>query len=164
MARLSAGILPYRLRNENNLEVFIVHPGGPLWTSRDQHSWSVAKGEVESGENPSQVAEREFAEEVGVPAPEGTRHYLGIIAQSGGKRVMAWAVEAPNFEVAEAKSNKFEIEWPPRSGIRKTFPEIDRAQWFHVSIARQKLLLSQSAFIDQLIRVLHGKGIKVIST
>ncbi len=158
MAKLSAGLLPYRITGEDVLELFIVHPGGPFWATKDHHAWSVAKGEHEPTDDPAAAAEREFAEEVGVPAPPGPRVDLGSVEQPGGKLVRVWAVEAPRFEVERVVSNEFEMVWPPRSGRRQSFPEVDRAEWLTAALARQKLLKGQTAFVDQLVERLSETG------
>ncbi|HEX3841248.1 MAG TPA: NUDIX domain-containing protein [Acidimicrobiales bacterium] len=162
--KLSAGLLPYRVSGDGILEVFVVHPGGPFWARKDLHAWSVAKGEYEEQDDPALEAEREFAEEVGVPAPPGTRLDLGQIKQPGGKLVRAWAVEAPDFEVDEVVSNCFETEWPPKSGRRQSFPEVDRAEWMSAAVAREKLTKGQVPFIDRLIEVLREAGTEVRET
>ncbi len=158
MAKLSAGLLPYRITNQYVLELFIVHPGGPFWATKDHRAWSVAKGEYEELDDPAAAAEREFAEELGVPAPPGPRLDLGQVKQPGGKLVRVWAVESPRFEVEHLLSNEFEMEWPPRSGRRRSFPEVDRAQWLPAAVARQKLVKGQVAFVDRLIERLTDTG------
>ncbi len=151
MPKFSAGLLPYRFAGDDGLELFVVHPGGPFWANKDLHAWSIAKGEHDETDDPAAAAEREVAEELGVPAPPGFRTDLGQITQAGGKRVRVWAVEAPAFEVAEVVSNEFEMEWPPKSGRRQSFPEVDRAEWMPVVTARLKLVKGQVSFIDRLI-------------
>jgi predicted NUDIX family NTP pyrophosphohydrolase len=149
MVAHSAGLLLVRLTAEGNPEVLLVHPGGPYWSRRDAGAWSIPKGEVEEGEAPSAVAEREFAEELGRRAPDGPRTDLGEITQAGGKRVRAWAIEG-DFDASDITSNQFEMEWPPRSGRRQMFPEVDRAAWFSLEVARQKLITAQVDFLDRL--------------
>jgi predicted NUDIX family NTP pyrophosphohydrolase len=146
--RRSAGILLYR-RRPTGTEVLIVHPGGPYFARRDAGWWSIPKGEVGSGEEELASARREFEEELGIPVPEGESVPLGEVVQTGGKRVVAWAVEG-DADVATISSNTFEMEWPPRSGRRRSFPEVDRALWCSVEEARLKLLAGQSAFLDRL--------------
>jgi predicted NUDIX family NTP pyrophosphohydrolase len=158
MARLSAGLLPFRITGGHRLELFLVHPGGPFWVNKDQHAWSVAKGEHGALDEPSAAAEREFAEELGVPAPPGPRIDLGQIKQSGGKLVRVWAIEAPRFEVEHVVSNEFEIEWPPGSSQRRSFAEVDRAEWMPAAVARQKLVKGQVALVDRLIERLRDTG------
>jgi predicted NUDIX family NTP pyrophosphohydrolase len=159
MPKFSAGLLPYRITSDNVLEVFVVHPGGPFWVNKDLQAWSIAKGEHDEGEEPALAAEREFAEELGVPPPPGSRIDLGQITQSSGKRVRVWAVEAPGFEVEVVASNQFEMEWPPKSGRRQSFPEVDRAEWMPAAAARRRLVKGQVAFIEQLTERLRQTGI-----
>ncbi|HEY1465890.1 MAG TPA: NUDIX domain-containing protein [Acidimicrobiales bacterium] len=149
MAALSAGLLLFRRGVEGNPEVLLVHPGGPFWSRKDAGAWSIPKGEVEAGEEPAAVAEREFAEELGRPAPDGPRTDLGEITQAGGKRVRSWAVEG-DFDATDITSNQFEMEWPPRSGRRQSFPEVDRAAWFSLDDACQKLIAAQVDLLDRL--------------
>lgn len=148
MARLSAGLLLYR-RGPGGVEVLLVHPGGPFWARRDAGAWSVPKGEHGADEDPRAAAEREFAEELGQPAPPGPRRALGALRQAGGKVVEAWAV-AGDFDAAAVVSNTFEMEWPRRSGRIQRFPEVDRAAWYPLGEARHKLLASQRPFLDRL--------------
>jgi predicted NUDIX family NTP pyrophosphohydrolase len=150
----SAGLMPFRLLPTGDLEVFVVHPGGPFWAGKDDRAWSVAKGEYEPGEDPRVTAHREFVEEVGVEAPSGRTFDLGEVKQPSGKRVQVWAIEAPDFEVATVHSNEFELEWPPRSKRIQMFPEVDRAEWVPVARARTKLVEGQVEFIDRLISTL----------
>jgi predicted NUDIX family NTP pyrophosphohydrolase len=154
----SAGLLPYRVVDNEALDLFLVHPGGPLWASRDEHAWSVAKGEYDEDEDALAAAEREFAEEVGVRPPSGERVDLGEVRQASGKLVCAWAVEAPQFRVANVQSNEFELEWPPKSGRRQLFPEVDRAEWMTAVSARRRLVKAQIVFVDRLVRRLQLTG------
>jgi predicted NUDIX family NTP pyrophosphohydrolase len=147
-ARLSAGILLFRER-EGRLEVLLGHPGGPFFTKKDEGSWTVLKGETDPGEDLQAVARREFAEETGSQPPEGTMLELGEIRQKGGKTVVAWAL-AGDLDPATARSNTFEMEWPPRSGRRRAFPEIDRVDWFDLEAARRKILPAQVQLLDRL--------------
>src|SRR6476661_9107340 len=147
-ARHSAGILLFRER-EGGLEVLLGHPGGPFFAKKDEGSWSVLKGEAEPGEDPQAVARREFAEETGHEAPDGTMLELGEILQKGGKTVVAWAL-AGDLDPAAARSNTFEMEWPPRSGRTGEFPEIDRVAWFRPAEARERIKETQVPFIDRL--------------
>jgi predicted NUDIX family NTP pyrophosphohydrolase len=151
MAALSAGILPYRILPDGSVEVLLVHPGGPYWRSKDHHAWSVAKGEYQSGQDPERAAEREFAEELGVPVPAGRRLDLGEVTQAGGKRVRVWAVDVGDQPLEIGASNHFEMEWPPGSGHRRSLPEVDRAEWAPVVLARQRLVAAQTAFLDRLL-------------
>jgi predicted NUDIX family NTP pyrophosphohydrolase len=149
MVARSAGLLLFRRAAGGDAEVLLVHPGGPYWSRRDAGAWSIPKGEVEEGEEPSAVAEREFAEELGRPAPAGSRLDLGEITQAGGKRVRAWAVEG-DFDASDLMSNQFEMEWPPRSGRRQSFPEVDRAGWFPIAVAAEKLVAAQVELLGRL--------------
>jgi predicted NUDIX family NTP pyrophosphohydrolase len=150
----SAGLLPYRFGAAGALEVLVVHPGGPLWASRDDGAWSIAKGEYGPGEDAEQAAEREFAEELGQPPPPGPRLDLGELRQPSGKRVRVFAVEG-DLDVESVSSNEFEMEWPPRSGEYRSFPEVDRAAWLPVALARHKLLAGQVGFLDRLLELLE---------
>jgi predicted NUDIX family NTP pyrophosphohydrolase len=147
--RLSAGLLLYRFNNEAQIEILLVHPGGPFWAKKDDRVWSIPKGEYDAGEQPLEAAEREFEEELGQPAPAGTRIDLGALDQSSAKRVHAWAIEA-DFNAESITSNSFEMEWPPKSGTLVEFPEVDRATWFTLLEARGKLLPGQVGFLDRL--------------
>ena len=147
MPKTSAGLLPYR-RREGRLEVFLVHPGGPFWARKDAHAWSVAKGEAGAEEDPLAAARREFAEETGF-APDGPVLALRPVRQPGGKLVHVWAVEA-ELDPAAIRSNSFALEWPPRSGRTRDFPEIDRAGWFDLAEARGKIHKGQVAILDEL--------------
>jgi predicted NUDIX family NTP pyrophosphohydrolase len=155
MPKYSAGLLPYRINGSDSLEVLLVHPGGPFWAKKDEGAWSIPKGEYEPAAepNPLAVAEREFEEELGSPAPVGDRLQLGELKQPSGKRIVAWAVRC-DLDTSKVTSNTFEMEWPPRSGTMQFFPEVDRAAWFSMSEARLKLLKGQQPFLDQLIGVL----------
>lgn len=148
MTRRSAGILMYRRRN-GALEVLLVHPGGPFWARRDRGAWSIPKGEYDAGEEPLAAACRECREELGA-AVAGPFTALGMLVQPSRKEITAFAVEG-EFAVADLKSNTFELEWPPRSGRRRQFPEVDRAAWFGVKEARERILPGQAAFIDRLL-------------
>jgi predicted NUDIX family NTP pyrophosphohydrolase len=148
MKRRSAGILMYK-RAGGHLLLLLVHPGGPFWAKKDLGAWSIPKGEYAEDEDPFAVAKREFAEELGT-APEGEFSTLGELIQPSRKIVTAWAVEG-DFDVARMRSNTFELEWPPKSGRKKEFPEVDRAEWFTPEQARLKILSGQREFIDRLI-------------
>lgn len=150
MAATSAGILLHRRRG-SSLELLLVHPGGPFWAKRDEGAWSIPKGEVEDGEDPRACALRELREELG-PAVEldpATLAELGTVRQKAGKLVHCWVAEG-EFDPGELRSNTFEIEWPPRSGHRREFPEVDRAEWFDLELARAKINPAQAAFLDRL--------------
>jgi predicted NUDIX family NTP pyrophosphohydrolase len=153
MKKRSAGILMYR-RTGPELEVLLVHPGGPFWAKKDLGAWSIPKGEFEEGEEPLAAAKREFREELGAEAEgalvNGAFLELGTLVQPSRKEVVAWAVEG-DFAVAELRSNTFELEWPPKSGRKKQFPEVDRAAWFGLDDARGKILRGQIEFIDRLV-------------
>jgi len=149
MPKESAGLLLYR-RSNGLLEVFLVHPGGPFWAKKDAGSWSIPKGEIEAGEDLLEAAKREFQEETGL-VPVGTFQPLEPIRQKGGKIVHAWAAEC-DLDSATIKSNTFSMEWPPRSGKMQEFPEIDRAGWFEIGVAKRKILKSQLALLEQLAR------------
>ncbi|HEX4035046.1 MAG TPA: NUDIX domain-containing protein [Solirubrobacteraceae bacterium] len=156
-ARQSAGILLFRrLESKAEPEVLLGHPGGPFFTRKDAGYWSIPKGEPESvGEDLLAVAHREFAEEVGHQAPSaqpdgGAPISLGTVVQKGGKVVHAWAIEG-DLDPAVASSNEFELEWPPRSGLRERFPELDRVAWFAPAEARLRLKAAQIPFIDRLV-------------
>ena len=151
MAKRSAGLLMYRRRNRE-LEVFLVHPGGPLWARKDAGAWSIPKGEFGADENPLDAARREFTEETGLTVT-GRLQPLEPIRQSGGKVVHAWAVEGDGDPDA-IRSNTFAMEWPPRSGRQQEFPEVDRAAWFTLDEARDKILRSQQPLLDQLDKIL----------
>ncbi|HZP10774.1 NUDIX domain-containing protein [Methyloceanibacter sp.] len=154
MAKLSAGILMYRGKGPL-LEVLLVHPGGPFWAKKDKGAWSIPKGEYEQGENPLAVARREFEEELGAAPPSGDYRMLGEIRQPSRKLITAFAVQG-DFDPARLKSNRFEMEWPPKSGKIQSFPEVDRAAWFGVDEARQRMLPGQAPFVDRLLAILEG--------
>ena len=147
MAR-SAGILLYRLR-DGAPEVLLVHPGGPYWAKKDAGAWSIPKGEYEDEEEAQACALREFEEETGTALPAGSLADLGTARLKSGKLIAAWAVEG-DLDAEAITSNTFEMEWPPRSGRTQTFPEVDRADWFGLDEAREKLNPAQGAFLDRL--------------
>jgi predicted NUDIX family NTP pyrophosphohydrolase len=149
----SAGLLLYRNRGED-LEVLLVHPGGPFWAKRDAGAWSIPKGEYEPGsEDPLAAARREFAEELGVQAPDGEVIDLGEVRQRSGKVVRAWAL-AGDLDVGEVRSNTCMIEWPPRSGRQLEIPEVDRAEYFATATARLKINPAQADLLDRLEQAL----------
>jgi predicted NUDIX family NTP pyrophosphohydrolase len=152
--RQSAGLLLYR-RNGNGVEVLLGHPGGPFWRNKDLGSWSIPKGLIAEGEKPLAAARREFTEETG-HRPRGKSLPLGEARQPGGKMVQAWAVEG-DWDAASLKSNMFEMEWPPRSGRRHSFPELDRAEWFDLAEAQAKILKGQAIFLTRLLEKLAGE-------
>ncbi len=133
------------------------HPGGPLWAKKDAGHWTVVKGEIDPEEAPQDVARREFLEETGHELPSGPMVDLGEIRQKSGKVVLAWAVEG-DLDPAAAFSNTFEMEWPPRSGLRASFPEIDRVEWFDLEEARHRIKDAQSPFLDRLEAALEHSG------
>src|SRR4051794_25691904 len=147
-SKRSAGIVLYRLSG-GEPEVLLVHPGGPFWTNKDEGAWSIPKGEYDDAEDPQACAPREFHEETGTELAPGGLPALGSVKQRGGKHVTAWA-GGGDPDAAPIKSNTFEMEWPPRSGDRQSFPEVYRAGWFALDTARHKMNQAQSAFIDRL--------------
>jgi predicted NUDIX family NTP pyrophosphohydrolase len=150
----SAGLLLFRQRDKS-VQVLLGHPGGPLWSRKDQGAWTIPKGLIGPGESPLSAAQREFAEETGY-RPGGKTVPLGSAKQPGGKVVHVWAIEG-DWDPADLQSNTFEMEWPPRSGRRQSFPEIDRASWFGIAEAPLKILKGQAVFLDYLLETL-GRG------
>ena len=144
----SAGILLHR-RRDGAHEVLLVHPGGPFWAKKDAGAWSIPKGEYEDGEEPQACALREFAEELGTPPPDGELVELGEVRQRGGKVVSAWAL-AGDTDADAIRSNTFTMQWPPRSGTMREFPEVDRAAWFSLDEARDRILPGQAPLLDRL--------------
>src|SRR5215469_5882587 len=153
MAKMCAGLMMYR-RREGEVEVFLVHPGGPFWARKDLGAWSIPKGEYGEGEEPLTAAQREFEEETGF-LTRGDFLELGAVKQAGGKVVSAWAFEG-DCDPGELKSNVFEMEWPPRSGRVAEFPEVDRARWFSIAEARERILKSQAPLLDALVQRLSA--------
>jgi predicted NUDIX family NTP pyrophosphohydrolase len=152
----SAGILLFRHHGDHT-EFLLVHPGGPFWTKKDAGSWSIPKGQIETEEEPQACAIRELEEELG-PAPALEPEQLielGSIRQRAGKEVEAWAAEA-DFDPATLASNTFTMEWPPRSGRQQEFPEVDRAEWFALEPAREKILSAQAEFLDRLLERINS--------
>lgn len=154
-AKRSAGLLPFR-RGAGGIEVLLVHPGGPFWAKRDLGAWSIPKGEIDADEDPLAAARREVEEETGL-VPTGPFLPLGELRQKGGKHVIAWGVEL-DCDPATLRSVTFEMEWPPRSGRRQRFPEVDRAAWLPLEEARRRLLASQLPFLDALERALDQRA------
>ena len=150
MTVLSAGVLLHRTGPDGAVQVLLAHMGGPFWAKKDDGAWSIPKGEHGPDEEPRDVALREFAEELGSPAPVTDLVPLGEVRQSGGKRLTAWAAEG-DLDAAAAVSNTFSLEWPPRSGRVQEFPEIDRAAWLTVDEAREKLVAGQVPLLDRLL-------------
>jgi predicted NUDIX family NTP pyrophosphohydrolase len=155
-AKHSAGLVVHRRRN-GALEVLLVHPGGPFWAKKDLGAWSIPKGEFDPAEvsDPLLVARREFEEETGRPIA-GEFVPLKEIRQRGGKIVQAWAVEG-DLDVSQVKSNSFTMEWPPRSGKVRSFPEVDRAEWFPIAEAKDRILQSQRGLLEQLEALVERK-------
>jgi predicted NUDIX family NTP pyrophosphohydrolase len=143
----SAGLLMYR-RSDGELQVLLAHPGGPFWRTRDDGAWTLPKGEYETPEEPLDAARREFTEETGMEASPPFLP-LGEVVQKSGKRVLAWAF-AGEFNPAQLRCNTFEMEWPPRSGRRQSYPEIDRVEWFTLGDARRKMIAAQLPLLDRL--------------
>jgi len=153
MKAQSAGILLFRMDEEGNVEVLLVHMGGPFWKNKDAGAWSLPKGEYAEGEDALAAARREFSEELGTPPPSGQFIDLDEIRQSGGKRVRAWAARG-DLDADAIVSNTFETEWPRGSGKTTTFPEVDKAAWFRIEEARKKLIRAQAEFLDRLLEKL----------
>jgi predicted NUDIX family NTP pyrophosphohydrolase len=162
----SAGILLHRDR-AGVVEVLVGHMGGPFWSRKDAAAWSIPKGELDPGEEPAAAARREFAEELGFPAPDGELHELGSVVQSGRRKTVlgfALAGDVPDAQVAAVAERPddglwVEIEWPRNSGRRMRFPEIDRAAWFDPDTARRKLVKAQTEFVDRLLESLGPAGL-----
>ena len=146
--KLSAGLLVFRKRNDE-VQVFLVHPGGPFWKQKDEGAWSIPKGEYAEGEEPLDAAKREFKEETGF-APDGEFIELGAIKQPSGKIITVWAFEG-DYLPDKIRSNTFTMEWPPKSGQQQEFPEVDRADWFTLGDARKRILKGQTEFLDRLV-------------
>ena len=146
--RTSAGIVLWRSR-QGRLEVLLAHQGGPFWAKKDLGHWTIPKGEAEPGEELVAVARREFAEETGTKVPDGPLVELGEIRQKSGKLVLGWAAEG-DLDPSTAVSNTFDLEWPPHSGVVRSFPEIDRVEWFELGEARRRLKAAQVPFLDRL--------------
>ena len=155
MAKISAGLLLYR-RGRDGIEVLLVHPGGPFWARKDAGAWSIPKGEAAEGEDLLARARQEFVEETG-SAIEGRFQALTPIRQAGGKTVHAWAVEG-DCDAEAIRSNTFTMEWPPRSGRHQEFPEVDRAQWFDLAAAREKINKGQLGLLAELAALLETGG------
>jgi predicted NUDIX family NTP pyrophosphohydrolase len=153
MPERSAGILVFR-RKASGIQVFLAHMGGPFWARKDDGAWTIPKGLYDGDEDPLAAAKREFEEETGITI-DGSFLELGTFKQASGKIISAWAVEG-DFDAASIKSNVFELEWPPKSGKRQLFPEIDRGAWFDLATARQKIVKGQVPVLDALV-VRHGR-------
>jgi predicted NUDIX family NTP pyrophosphohydrolase len=148
----SAGILVYRL-GVSSLDVLLVHPGGPFWAKKDEGAWFIPKGEIEPAEEPLAAALREFREEVGIEPPPGSPLELGTVKNKGGKLIYAWALPG-DLDLAGFHSNTFSLEWPPRSGKQREFPEVDRAQYFTVEEALVKMHPAELPLVERLLRLL----------
>jgi predicted NUDIX family NTP pyrophosphohydrolase len=156
MAKQSAGLLMYRFSNSapnSALEVLLVHPGGPFFAKKDEGAWTIPKGELDGGEDPLACAKRELQEETGIVPPDTRYESLGSIKQAGGKVVKAWAF-AGDWN-GELVSNTFELEWPPKSGKKRAFPEVDRAAFFAIEEARRKMNPAQAPFLDRLLQLVR---------
>jgi len=150
-SKKSAGLLPFRFHNKNP-EVLLAHPGGPFWKNKDLGAWSIVKGEYNDDEEPLIAAQREWQEETGLEL-SGKFIPLKPVRQKSGKEILAWAVET-DLDPTAIKSNSFEIEWPPKSGKKQSFPEIDRAAWFSIKEAKEKINPAQVALIEELMNIL----------
>jgi predicted NUDIX family NTP pyrophosphohydrolase len=153
MPKQSSGILLYRFR-EGEIEVLLIHPGGPFWKNKDAAAWSIPKGEIEADDDPLETAVRELEEEIGLKA-KGKFLPLISVRQAGGKLVHCFALNQ-DFDTSELKSNNFSLEWPPRSGKFQEFPEVDRAEWFDPETATKKIIPAQANLIDQLLEIIDA--------
>ena len=156
-SKRSAGLILHRRNADGEIEVLLVHPGGPFWANKDAHAWSIPKGEYVEGEDAETVARREFEEELGSPPPDGSRLFLGEFGPASRKRVSAWALEA-DFDATHAVSNTFELEWPRGSGRIRQYPEVDEAAWWAIDSARTKLHRGQAPILNALLAVLNDRG------
>lgn len=154
MSLHSAGIILFRLCN-HELQVMLVHPGGPFWAHRDLGSWSMPKGLFEPGEPPLATAKREFTEETGFDI-DGDFIDLGSLRQPSRKIIHAWAVEG-DIDVSKINSNTFSLEWPAKSGVVKQYPEVDRGEWFSIDLARAKITKGQQQFLDRLVKIIRNR-------
>lgn len=159
--RHSAGIVLFRVV-AGQPEVLLGHMGGPYWRRRDAGAWTIPKGGYTAGEDPLEAARREYEEEIGHPVPDGELLELGEVLQSNGKIVTAWAVEG-DLDPGDARSNTFELEWPPGSGRRESYPELDRVAWFGLEEAAAKAVAAQAALFDRLGRALHRRDASILS-
>ena len=152
MPRQSAGLLMYR-RRKGVVQVLLIHPGGPFWANKDAGAWSIPKGEFSGDENALTAARREFEEETGF-LPAGRFVQLTPVKQPSGKVIHAWALEG-DLDATAIRSNTFTLEWPPQSGVHQEFPEVDRAAWFTIEAAKEKIIKGQTDFIDELRRIIE---------
>ena len=152
MPRQSAGLLMYR-RRKGVVQVLLIHPGGPFWANKDAGAWSIPKGEFSGDENALTAARREFEEETGF-LPAGRFVQLTPVKQPSGKVIHAWALEG-DLDATAIRSNAFTLEWPPQSGVHQEFPEVDRAAWFTIEAAKEKIIKGQTDFIDELQRIIE---------
>ena len=155
-AKVSAGLLVYRLASAGP-ELLLVHPGGPFWAKKDDGAWFIPKGEIEAGEEPLAAARREFGEELGITPPSGEPRALGTVKNKGGKLIHAWALPG-DLDLRDFRSNLFELEWPPRSGKTREFPEVDRAEYFAVERALEKMHVAERPFIERLLETLKARS------
>jgi predicted NUDIX family NTP pyrophosphohydrolase len=155
-AKVSAGLLVYRLASAGP-ELLLVHPGGPFWAKKDAGAWFIPKGEIEAGEEPLAAAQREFREELGITPPSGEPRALGTVKNKGGKLIHAWALPG-DLDLRDFRSNLFELEWPPRSGKTREFPEVDRAEYFAVERALEKMHVAERPFIERLLETLKARS------
>jgi len=153
----SAALLLYRAAPGGSAatELLLVHPGGPFWANKDEHAWSIPKGEFDAGEDGEAAALREFAEELGQPPPDCERIFLGDFRQNSSKSISVW-IGRGDLDVSVVESNEFEMEWPPKSGVMQSFPEVDRAEWFDIEVARRKMHKGQGPVLDAFIEFLRG--------
>lgn len=152
----SAGILLWRDAPAGR-EVWIAHMGGPFWAAKEERAWSIPKGEYADGEDPLEAARREFSEEMGAPAPERDYVELGEYRYASGKRLIVFAADGGSFDLTEVRGEPMELEWPPRSGRFTSFPEVDRAEWTRIDVARRRLVAAQVPMLDDLPPVGRGE-------
>lgn len=154
MAAASAGILLYRVDPDGGVSVLVAHMGGPYWAAKDEGAWTIPKGEVDEGEESLDAARREFAEELGLDAPDADYAALGTFTYASGKRVSVYVADGTGFEADGAVFGEFEMEWPPRSGRRASFPEVDRVEWMAADEASPRLVAGQRPALDRLVELL----------
>ncbi|RLK46697.1 NUDIX domain-containing protein [Microbacterium telephonicum] len=154
MAASSAGILLYRVEPDGGVSALVAHMGGPFWARKDEGAWTIPKGEIDDDEDVLDAAEREFAEELGLAPPDADYALLGTFVYGSGKRVTVFVADGAGFEVGDAVFGEFEMEWPPRSGRRASFPEVDRVEWMPVEEARPRLVAGQRPALDRLAELI----------